>query len=393
MRATREHWILLGLIVVCAGLYLYLALRRPPVDPIADHSTYRTNAAGTKALYEWLKHRGLDVNRLERPLTQIPQDAGLLCILLPTRPVGEDEIEALKAWVTDGGHVLLSGGTPYGISPATILAGPAGEAVAEAFGLSLTSTRMKPGRVLSSGQGPYLRDVDWVALPNRARIAVGGKAILGRRGSAALVEARHGEGKVVALAEAAPLSNGGLLEEDNAILAANLFYELGTPGVIYFDEYHHGFSAAMTFGELAADLGLTRAVLPLAVALLVAFWSLGRRFGSPRPAFSRQRRRAIEFVQGYANLCQEARASDAALELLYESFRRRIATSVGASATASNAELARLAAARAGVNAASLESLLEETRERLEAGQVSEEHLLDTAKYMAAYRREFYADV
>jgi len=393
MRTTREHWILLGLILFCGGLYLYFALRKPPVDPIADHSSYRTNAAGTKALYEWLKQRGLDAKRLERPLTEIPQDARMLCILLPTQAFGDDEIEALKAWVKDGGHLLFSGEASYSLSVQDIMAGVSGEAVAKAFGLRLLAGEAKTARLPVSGGGPYLRDVEWVSLSSPGRIAGRGRVILGSTGKAAVVEVRRGEGKVLALSEATPLSNAGLLEADNSILAANLCYELGAPpGVIYFDEYHHGFSEAMTFGQLAADLGLTRAAWPVALALLVVFWSKGRRFGSVRPAFSRQRRRALEFVQGYANLYQEARASEAALELLYQAFRRRIATAVGAGTTATNDELARLAAGRTGVNAEGLRRLLEDTRQRLEAHQVSEGVLLETARSMAAYRREFYRD-
>ncbi|MFQ6130902.1 MAG: DUF4350 domain-containing protein [Armatimonadota bacterium] len=396
MRVTREHWILVALIVLCGGAYLYFTVRRPRVDPVVDRSTYRTNAAGTKALYEWLKRRGFDVQRLRRPLTEIPQDARLLCVLLPTKAIGMDEIEAVTEWVADGGHLLLSGEPPHALFA---VADPPAAALARRLGLAFTEGEAKPmrlappaARLRSSGRGPYLRDVEWVELPNRTQVAGGGKVILGSAGKAALVEVRRGEGKVVALGEAAPLSNGGLLAADNAVLAANLFYELGAPGVIYFDEYHHGFSEALTLGELAADLGLTRAAVPVALALLAALWGAGRRFGSIRPAFSRQRRRALEFVEGYANLYQEAKASGAALELLYESFRRRVATSVGASATASNHELARLAAGRTGVKAGSLERLLEDTRLRLEGGEADEQVLLDTARSMSAYRREFYVD-
>ncbi len=387
MRDRREHWALILLAVLLCGAYLYFAAVRRPEDPIADHSTYRTNAAGCKALYEWLRQRGHEVARVERPLVNLPFDEGLLCVLAPTQPIERDEAERLLQWVEEGGTLLFSCDRPL-LSAGT----PPIEELEKAFDTRSAWHHSRRGRLRPTAEGAYWRDVEYVEFPNTVRITSGGRTLLGPDGRAALVELTVGAGKVLALSEAAPLSNQGLLQADNAIFAANLFYELAGGQPIHFDEYHHGFSGAPTFGRLMDRTGLSRAAWPVALGLLVLALARGRRFGRPRPAFRRERREAVEFVYGFGSLYREARASAEALRLLHEGFRRRVAHSVGAGATAGNAELARLAAGRTGVNAADLSDLLDGTERLLHEGGVTEATLLSTAQRMAGYRKEFYRD-
>jgi hypothetical protein len=390
VKRPGEHWALLALALLLCGVYLYFAAARRPEDPIADHSTYRTNAAGCKALYTWLAQRGYEVHRVERPLVNLPLDEGLLCVLAPTQTVEADEAERLLQWVEEGGTLLLSCDRP--MLAAALTGRPAIEALEEAFGLRSAWYHGESRRLRPTGDAPYWRDVEYIELPNTVRITGGGRPLLGRPGQAAVVELSVGAGKVVALSEAAPLSNQGLGRADNAIFTANLFYALSDGRPIYFDEYHHGFSGSPTFGRLMARTGLSRAVWPVVVGLLVLAIARGRRFGVPRPAFRRERREAVEFVYGFGNLYREARASQGALRLLYEGFRRRVAHTVGAGATAGNAELARLAAGTTGVNAEELRSLLDTAEGLIQDGRVTEQTLLDMAQRMAAYRREFYRD-
>src|SRR5262249_40439692 len=149
---------------------------------------------------------------------------------------------------------------------------------------------------------------------------------IGDDNGALLADARVKEGHVIFLTDPHVVANNGIKEADNCILALNLFSER-PPGMIAFDEFHHGYgSHATSEGVLAYFRGTPvpwmfwQGVLIAAVAA----YTFGRRFARSLPLKRERRTTNLEFVSSMANITRLARATDLAMQNVYWDFRKRL---------------------------------------------------------------------
>ena len=174
-----------------------------------------------------------------------------------------------------------------------------------------------------------------------------------------LADFPFGSGRIVFLTDPYIVSNGGIGLVDNAQLAINIVAS-GADGITAFDEFHQGYGAGEN--RLLGYFAGTPLVAGLwqfaALAGLILFTN-SRRFARPLPVAEPNRLSKLEYIQAMAELQQRTKAYDLAIENIYTDFRRRASKLVGAdNFTVSRAELARLIAERAQLNAAEIENLL-----------------------------------
>jgi Domain of unknown function (DUF4350) len=169
----------------------------------------------------------------------------------------------------------------------------------------------------------------------------------------------RGRGTVVGVGGAGAFVNGVLGKEDNAVLAGALL--AGRPGSRVALLRPGGPGEG---GESLADLvgdGVRSSLGQLVVAfVLFALWRarrLGRPVVEPQPVSLP----ASELVVAVGNLLQHAGRRDQAGRLLGDDLRRRLAERLGLPATASAVEVADVAAARTGIAAERLRSVLQPT--------------------------------
>ncbi len=389
MKIKTDYVILAVLLLLLVGATLLW--RRPLHGQPRDHSVWRTNREGYRALYALAQRLRLPVSDLRRPWTDLPRDAGMLCLIDPTHLPLRDEVNALLEWVR-AGHILLL--TPQIVSPDEPLWGPLGEDYAvdlfEKLDLSLThvgpkvsKTRMRPSSELAAG-------VRQIRLLHNTRLERHGAAfeVLARDESGpAIVALQKGRGLIYVLTDPDLLSNVGLRYDDNAILGVNLLWQGAQHGRVYFDEYHHGFREAHSRW---AALGATppgRALWPLLAA--VAIYLFGRiwRFGAPITLQRTQHRSALEHVQAFAHVYQSAGAGQAALGLILDGFRRRLARRVGANPGRPLAELADIAESR-DPHAAGLRDVVAGAHRAAALPDLEERELLHWARRLAYYEQE-----
>jgi hypothetical protein len=119
-----------------------------------------------------------------------------------------------------------------------------------------------------------------------------------------------GQGTIVALADPYALSNLGLSDADNGLLAANLARELSSryPGQITFDEFHLGFPqqdySAVALAKLVLAGPWRWAVAQAIFVAVLALWARAVRFGSPRDVTLRRRRQHREFAEAAGRLLE-----------------------------------------------------------------------------------------
>lgn len=349
-------WLLLLLAGLSVGAWLSDRYNRP-ADTRRNHALNSYNRWGTAALGELLQIHGFEARQWRQRLTGLSPDHRALVILSPSRQFTRAEVSHLLDWIAHGGVLLTAAGT-YAISGGEMLATDSLPPVAQLLGplgLSAVSRPEAGETALPLTELPLLRDVAGVRVPSEIRLHAADEQALaeaypeaaesehlqqflqprvgpdsltallgtGEDGAVACLVS-HGDGWVLALAEADLLGNYWIAREHNAVLALNFAYLSGADA-IYFDHYHHGLSFLSVEGQEALAMGTWR-VVALALAA-VALFLIGQavRFGSAVPLQRRRRRSAREFVQALAQLYMQAGAAASAVQILSEHLKRRVA--------------------------------------------------------------------
>jgi len=135
---------------------------------------------------------------------------------------------------------------------------------------------------------------------------------------------RHGEGRIIVLAEADMLGNDWIDRADNVMLAFNAAYTSGAR-TVYFDEFHHGSSLLSMEAEEARSSAAWRVIRFALLGIAVFVIAQGVRFGAAVPRSRRARRSAREFVDALAGLYRQAGASRAAIRIIGGDLKQRVA--------------------------------------------------------------------
>lgn len=308
----RGTWLgVLGLLLVVVALVF---LTHPGSrDSAPDHRSTSDAANGTSALRLYAEALGHRSDVLEANFN-LPQDAGLLFLFTPDRPVTPDEAQALRGWVERGGVlVYASEGPDVGVETAMDLARTSGLAAADE---DLAAPILTGVRHLSGGVAalPFQLHRQQVALlRNHAQAVLGLSAVVG-------------QGRLIALADPLPLCNGYLERADNGRFAADV---LGlSSGPVAFDEYHHAVRPGL--GE--TDWLTTPWGAALGWAAFVAFVGLalrGRAFGPRVPLISSIDRSTAEYASAIGSLLRRTGARQLTLSVLAAGARRTVAERLG----------------------------------------------------------------
>jgi hypothetical protein len=132
------------------------------------------------------------------------------------------------------------------------------------------------------------------------------------------------------------------------------------PGLIAFDEYHHGYGANNNrFFQYFEGTPVIAIFLQCGLIVALIFFTQSRRFARPIPEREPNRLSKLEYVSAMAELQQRTRAFDLAIENIYSEFRRRVSALVGLdNTTATRKEIAHRIAERIREDARDLEDLM-----------------------------------
>jgi len=323
----RDRKLLIGCIcavVVLAVVTAFFA-RSEDRDNNPVPSTYRTGKHGARAAYELLKANGYDVERWERPLSDLPAltDEQTVVIFAEPDPTSPEDLKAVKDIVARGGRVLLTGWS------GGILA-PSGNALPpQQFGAACKLAPQGLDPLASSGEVWMVPEAAWGSDQPLDRVEYN------CAGSPAVVEYTSGKGEVIWWASSTPLENGSIQRAQNLNLFLN---SLGAPQDhhFYWDESLHGEVYSNWYFASGVALNLLKAGL-FGIGLLVIF-SFSRRRGPVRDLPAPVRATPVEFLEALGSLYAEAGASATSVDLAYERFRRHMGDLCGLKGAKMSAE-------------------------------------------------------
>lgn len=389
MRLGRDAWALIALLLVFIAAMAYYAQRSFEGGRADQPTTYNAGPGGTKALYQLLQRVGKEVERFERPLENLPPDAGLLVMFEPfERPVEKEEKKALLRWVEEGGTLL------FVVSPKASAPIEAGLVLDE---VDVQRKRPAPATLrVDPKRSPYFRDVRSLRVDGATRLQEeSGKTVqellLDAEG-AYIVAWRQGKGTVLVTTGGVLPGNARIAEADNAIFFVNVVDTHTFPDrpLVLFDEYHQGFGYATAGGRsLWQAMGAPARMLVyyLVFGFLLFLYNANRRFGAALHLAAPSYRPSTEYIASMASLYRRAGAADIALETIYRAFTRDLALRLDVPPNATWEQVADLAARRFGWNARELRDLMHRCEKVVEGEKIGEHEMMHLAKQIQEYRR------
>jgi hypothetical protein len=310
-----------------------------------------------------------------------PEDA----LVIASLPLGEfiedDERDVLKEWVQDGGRLILIGHyfpVKGGIS-----------GLPDAFDLRIEEEGMEPESIMFNIERgervvppvqptAYTRGVSGVATMTVTTVGVDDPEAVPHIADATgplCVSLPVGRGRVTLVSADDVGSNRMIDHEDNFAFLLNLLTEEAGAGVVWLDEFHHGYEEEP---EAWGGIRESRAA-PVFVQILilgvVGVLAAGRRFGPVRPVKEEKRRQTAEHVDCVAGLYETARARSTALSRIYGRFRVEAARLAGLSQATGTEEVAVSYAGKFGYNPDDLFDIMRRC-ESLEGRDVGERDLV-----------------
>ncbi len=299
-------------------------------------SSYSSASGGAKAAYLLLSDTGYKVQRWEMPLSDLPDAAAKTLILAePGEAPTREERDRLKAFVSEGGHLIATGmfaGTflPENDSVPDILSGMTWK----------TASSLSPSRIT--------RAAPRIVLAPRAywRSGTAADSLYGDGDRTLVVKYPFGKGEVLWWASATPLTNAGLKEE------GNLEFFLACLGdqqnEILWDEYIHGYR--QTLAESVAHSPVKWLFLQLVLLAVAVIATFSRRSGPTCIPTTEVRLSPIEFVQTLGGLYERAGSASVAVDICYRRFRYWLTRRLGVAGNTSTEELASAVRDRLGVS-------------------------------------------
>ena len=340
--STRDRRLVLGcvlLVVLVAVVMAILAPREDDGDPVP--SSWAATTHGAEAAYLTLAESGYRVERWERPLGELAQQADANTVLVLAEPgrVDEDAKAAVKEILARGGRVFATGMAGAALLPdshAELDGKPEGPqddcaATPEGFDAMAASgtPHVRPGARWRmdrpSQQAEYLCD-----------------------GSAVVVTYGVGKGRVVWWANSMPMENAWVAKDgDLALLLASVQPNEGPPAqarIVWDESLHTEAPGLWSYAQGTPVYLLWAQLVGVGVLLVLSF---ARRSGPLLPDPVVRRDQPLEFVASLGALYDKAGASGTAVMIAYERFRMRLGR-VGARRADSEDEMVSVANARAG---------------------------------------------
>jgi hypothetical protein len=175
-------------------------------------------------------------------------------------------------------------------------------------------------------------------------------------GSAGVLTARRGAGRLIWWASSRPLSNAALDEPGHLDLLLNAVGPARTRRILW-DEYYHGHVRSLW--SYASGTPVAWGLVQIALLTAVALFTFGRYVGPPRSRVDVPRTSPLEFIDTMGGLYERAHPASGAIASARSHVRRRLVARAGIAASSTDARLASVLSARFGVDGVAVRSLLE----------------------------------
>lgn len=379
----------LGVLLVCVvaiGVAAAVLGQSPPSN--ADPSSRSAGRLGSLALFQWLGHLGLPVQRMSGDFST--GGADVLVVHDPTLPFTTQDADATVDMLRSGGELILDVDALSADAASTLLtrigvsAGPTG--LFEQGGSDTTmenaSTTVPVDPAGLVHTVPVQPGVDFDATPEVA-------PLLSVDDRVVAVGVPVGSGRAYVIGSTLPLSNDGLRRADSAQLVLALI-DRARGGHVVFDEVHHGeTSSGGATAALAGPVGVAGGIAAAAIVLYLAL--SGRRIGRALPAGDPARvPSATEYVAAMGTLIERASQRGGIADRYADELKQRAGRAAGIDAHLDDAAFVAALQSYDPVRAEEVRTVLARCRD-LAASRPAEAQLVALAQRVEQVEAQFAA--
>jgi len=290
--------VVLVLLLTPSGTWVALDERR---------SSLRTTRDGVAAWSRSLARLGIPVSARFASFTEERPRGAAIVLLEPTVPPSAAEVGVVLEWIRAGGTLVYSPNFDSLISDSL---GLSGSFLDDVDTRDDDQGRLVPHRWTEGVEGDADVNV-WVLEDDSLRTGAWVPLAAVTDSTATLAWVPVGAGGVLAVAEAAVVSNESLATTTLSVVVTRALAEIVEAGdTVFFDEYHQGLDGrAGLVGEtvgMASDSRGGRVAIHMALVGLVLLLATARPFGAPAPPPEEKRRSPLEHVDALGRIYESA---------------------------------------------------------------------------------------
>jgi len=380
MKFSRDGWlgimVLLLLILVTAAVAI-----QQSKGPVISYLSNSAAPDGVLAMKLWLTDLGYESTESSQTAFEPSQNVKTIFLIQPILLISENEWEFIDQWIEGGGVLVLAGDSSQAI-----------DAMSH-FDFSVVYLQRQVADL--SIAAPLLNSPSFASkVPVKTDFALNTVrsdfvSLLSSDGFPVMVSFEQGKGRVILSSTPYLFSNLALKDNTTATLVLNILALAGQKGVVWFDEWHHGYQQSQRIIGPAQWLQHTPGGHAFLFVVGVTFLALllqGRAFGRPIPlSYEIKRRGPLEHVTAIANLNRKAGHRNEVLKQYHQRVKRHLGQRYRLDPSLKDAEyVSQLSQYNSSINKDALISLLN----RLSQKDVSEGELLKLAAEAARWIQE-----
>jgi hypothetical protein len=318
MKLTRDAWLGIGILLALIVVIVLAGFQQSKAPQIPYLST-SSAPDGTLAFKLWLDQLGYDPTATSETVFDPQSNVKMIFILQPTVSISETEWKMIDRWVDQGGMLVLAGDnfqTTGALAHFDFSIVYIGDQVTE---MAVSSPVLNAPAITST----IPSEAAWGLVTERSDFL----PLVSTNGYPLIVSFEQGYGRVILSSTPQPFSNLALKNDSNAALILNLLGFTSKKGIVWFDEWHHGFQSG---GIVGPSQWLQRtpgghAILFIVGVIFLALLFQGRGFGRPIPlAHEIHRRGPLEHVTAIANLNRKAGHGNEVLKQYHQRVKRHL---------------------------------------------------------------------
>jgi hypothetical protein len=378
---SPDSWIAVGLFGVLILVTIAAAIQQTQKQGVPPLSSLSSAPDGARALWLGLDELGYSVSNQVSDTFQPGEDISLILMLEPFPGITPDEWATIDNWVEEGGTLVLAG-EGFGAALAT----PHYQFKLTYLGNLVSTLTTQTPLLASPPASPAQVQTRAYFETNRAdfvtHLAVESRPVL--------VSFEQGAGRIILCTTPFLFSNAGLKEAGNPSLALNVVSAAKRPGILWFDEWHHGLRSVPH--EIVGPSDWLRytpaghALLYIGTVIFAALVLRGQLFGRPVPLPKDTTRRAsLEYITAIANLSRRAGHRSAVLHQYHHQLKRALGQRYRLNPTLpDDVYLAQLAQLNPHLDVAALSHFLA----RLSQPQISENEMVHLTAKLTTWLKE-----
>ncbi len=380
MKFSRDGWLGVGVLLMLIVVTAAAALQQSK-GPAIPYLSSSSEPNGTLALKLWLNELGYESAESSQTVFEPSQNVKTIFIIQPLMLVSENEWKLIDKWLERGGVLVIAGDNSQTAD------------VMDHFDFSTVYLQNQATEL--SVAAPLLKSPSFASkVPLKTDYALNTTRtdfvhLLSVDGLPVIVSFEQGKGRVILSSTPYLFSNLALKDDTIATLVLNILALAGQKGVVWFDEWHHGFQLSESIIGPGQWLKYTpggRALLFVVGVIFLALLLQGRAFGRPIPLQHEVKRRGpLEHVTAIANLNRKAGHRNEVLKQYHQRVKRHLGQRYRLDPSLADAEyVSLLSQYNSSINKDALLNLLN----RLSQKNVSEGELLKLATEAAHWIKE-----